>query len=183
MEKEHIILILLCMVFSMQTALLGATLYSNHCLEQEQLQEEIVQVQEHKIIVEYHYIEPVQKYPEDVIEEPEDEIVKEAEDFSISNAILTEQLGRVQGPQEIETYYNLPMDRVVQTMRNKGYAEIDYPYYVREDGVKMLGDFVIVAADLNTYPRGTIVQTSLGQGMVCDTGEDLSGVIDIAVEW
>ena len=36
--------------------------------------------------------------------------------------------------------------------------------------MKMLGDYVIVAADLNKYPRGSIVDTSLGQGIVCDTG-------------
>ena len=96
--------------------------------------------------------------------------------------ILTKELGRIQGIQTVETYYNLPMDRVVQNMREMGYTDADYPYYIREDGVKMLGDFVIVAADLNDYRRGTVVYTTLGQGLVCDTGEDLYG-FDIAVEW
>ena len=106
--------------------------------------------------------------------------------FSLSSAgynhKLTRSLGRVRGTWETETWYNLPMYRVVENMRKHGYTECDYPYYVRDDGVKMLGDFVIVAADLDIYPRGTIVYTSLGQGLVCDTGEDLDG-FDIAVEW
>lgn len=156
--------------------------------------------------------EHITKFPEDVIEETEDYIVDEVEkemtvmshsnpqptivvlptpsptqppkkQKSLPTATITESLGRVQGPQEVETYYNLPMDRVVQTMRDRGYAEADYPYYVTDSGVKMLGDFIIVAADLSVYPRGTVVQTSLGQGIVCDTGEALNGVIDIAVEW
>lgn len=95
---------------------------------------------------------------------------------------LTSNLGRVKGYQEVETWYNLPMDKVVQIMRDRGYTEEDYPYYIREDGAKMLGDFVIVAADLNQYRRGSIVMTTLGQAIVCDTGEELEG-FDIAVEW
>lgn len=95
---------------------------------------------------------------------------------------LTPKLGRIKGVQAEETYYNLPMYRVVETMRMRGYSEADYPYYIREDGVKMLGDFIIVAADLTKYPRGTVVYTTLGQGLVCDTGEDLNG-FDLAVEW
>ena len=95
---------------------------------------------------------------------------------------LTRTLGRIPGKIEVETWYNLPMDNVVQIMRDRGYTEADYPYYIREDGCKMLGDFIIVAADLDKYPRGTIVYTTLGQGIVCDTGEELDG-FDIAVDW
>ena len=95
---------------------------------------------------------------------------------------LTRNLGRISGKQNIETWYNLPMDNVVKIMRDRGYTEADYPYYVRDDGCKMLGDFIMIAADLDKYPRGTIVYSSLGQGIVCDTGEDLEG-FDIAVSW
>lgn len=106
--------------------------------------------------------------------------------FSILNSgynyKLTRSLGRVDGVSEVETWYNLPMDLVIENMRKRGYSEADYPYYIRNDGVKMFGDFVIVAADLNKYPRGSVVYTTLGQGMVLDTGEDLSG-FDIAVIW
>lgn len=123
----------------------------------------------------------IEKEPPDVIEEMEEEIIEEVEDVIIPSITLNANIGKVQGPQEIEKYYNLPMDRVVQTMRNKGYSELEYPYYIREDGVKMLGDFVMVAA--NKYPRGTVVETSLGQGIVCDTHESNEEFIDIAVEW
>lgn len=99
---------------------------------------------------------------------------------------LSPRTGVCYGPSGKETFYNLPMDRVVQTMRNKGYTEDDYPYIEREDGVKCLGDYVIVAASLEKYKRGQIIETSLGQGIVCDTGEfALNDIdqIDIAVTW
>ena len=50
----------------------------------------------------------------------------------------------------------------------------------------MLGDYVIVAADLNKYPRGSIVDTSLGQGIVCVTGsftQNSDTQLDIATDW
>ena len=52
-------------------------------------------------------------------------------------------------------------------MRDKGY---NYDYWVRSDGVKMYGNYVMVAADLSTRPKGTIVETTLGDGIVVDTG-------------
>ena len=83
-----------------------------------------------------------------------------------------------------ETYYNLPMERVVSIMREKGYSEKDYPYWIREDGIKMFGGFVMVAADLNQHPKGDIVNTSLGLGIVVDTGSAIKGnKIDIATSW
>ena len=47
----------------------------------------------------------------------------------------------------------------------------------------MFGDYIIVAADYSYEPRGTIVQTSLGTGMVLDTGEGGWGWHDIATCW
>lgn len=85
-----------------------------------------------------------------------------------------------------ETYYNLDMSGVVSIMRGCGFAEAEYPYWVREDGVKMLGGYVMVAANLDVYPRGTTVYTSLGTGLVCDTGGFASSnptQLDIAVSW
>lgn len=80
-----------------------------------------------------------------------------------------------------ETYYNLNMAGVVNTMRRLGY---DYEYWVRADGVKMFGDYIIVAADLNLYPRGTLLETSLGTAIVCDTGGAIVGnILDVAVSW
>lgn len=85
-----------------------------------------------------------------------------------------------------ETYYNLNMSGVVNIMRGCGFSEEEYPYWVREDGVKMLGPYVMVAANLDTYPRGATVYTSLGIGLVCDTGGFAANnptQLDIAVSW
>lgn len=97
--------------------------------------------------------------------------------------VLTPNLGVIDGPQCTETCYNLDMTGVLEKMYSLGY---EYTYWVREDGVKMFGDYVMVAADLDLFPRGTIVETSLGLGIVCDTGEfiyDNPHQFDIATTW
>lgn len=99
---------------------------------------------------------------------------------------ITEESGICYGPSGKETYYNLPMDGVIYLMRSLGFSEKEYPYWVRNDGVKMFGEYVMVAANLQIRPKGTIVETSLGTGMVCDTGEfafDNKYQLDIAVDW
>ncbi len=96
---------------------------------------------------------------------------------------LTKQLGTVTGPTNKETYYNLPMRRVVKTMRDRGYSEDLFPYWIREDGAKMLGNYIMVAADLKKHPRGSLVFTSLGIGIVCDTGDFTEDLYDLAVDW
>ena len=104
-----------------------------------------------------------------------------------SGPVLTKSAGFVTGPSGgKETYYDLNMNRVVENMRNKGFDEVNYPYWVREDGVKMLGDYVMVAANLQVHPRGTTVETSLGTGIVCDTGDFAktnTQQLDIATAW
>lgn len=80
----------------------------------------------------------------------------------------------------METYYNLPMNELIQLLYDLGYSGT---YWIREDGVKMFGDYIIVAADYNQFPRGTVVQTSLGVGMVLDTGLGGYNWFDIAVNW
>ena len=85
-----------------------------------------------------------------------------------------------------ETYYDLNMNRVVGIMRDNGFDEENYPYWVRDDGVKMLGKHVMVAANLEVHPRGTLVPTSLGVGIVCDTGGFAKTnrlKLDIATSW
>jgi hypothetical protein len=50
----------------------------------------------------------------------------------------------------------------------------------------MLGNYIMVAANLSTRPRGTIIETSLGTAIVCDTGSFVSSYpngIDVAVNW
>ena len=99
---------------------------------------------------------------------------------------LTKQSGVFNGPSGKETYYNLNMSGVVSIMRGMGYSEEEYPYWVREDGVKMLGDYVMCAAAFSIRPRGSIVETSLGTALVCDTGGFAyynETQIDIAVSW
>ena len=97
---------------------------------------------------------------------------------------LTKSGGIYYGPSGKETYYNLNMNGVVSNAQNMG---IEGEYWVREDGCKMYGDYIICAADLNVHPRGSLVESSLGTCIVLDTGgfaTNGSGVaLDIAVDW
>lgn len=76
-----------------------------------------------------------------------------------------------------EMYYNLDMSQVVANAHAMG---IQGDYWVRGDGVKMLGGYIMVAS--SDLPKGTIVETSLGTAIVVDAG-CASGVIDVAVTW
>ncbi|MCL2451592.1 ubiquitin-like domain-containing protein [Candidatus Saccharibacteria bacterium] len=80
-----------------------------------------------------------------------------------------------------ETYYDLPMGVVMRNCGQGGY------YTVRADGVKVDRDgFVIVAANLNRYPRCSEVDTSVGRGKVYDTGgfaKNNPEQFDIATDW
>ena len=99
------------------------------------------------------------------------------------NDCLTPSKGVHYGVSGKETYYNLDMSGVISIMRSMGNND---PYWIREDGVKMLGNYVMIAANLNIRPRGSLVETSLGTGIVCDTGgfaEKDQTQIDIAVNW
>lgn len=84
---------------------------------------------------------------------------------------------------QYETYYNLPMDGVVAIARAHG---IGGEYWVREDGAKMLGDYIMLATNNDVYPIGTLVPCSLGMGISLDTGTFAASnpyQIDIAVDW
>lgn len=103
--------------------------------------------------------------------------------YNNSSEKLTPLKGVNYGPSGKETYYNLNMSGIIQIMRRMGNND---PYWVREDGCKMLGNYIMVAADLNIRPRGSIVETSLGLGIVCDTGSFIYSnpyQLDIAVTW
>jgi hypothetical protein len=97
--------------------------------------------------------------------------------------VLNRSNGSIYGPSGKETYYNLPMGGVVSIMRGMGnYDE----YWVRDDGCKMLGDYIMCAANLSVHPRGSLVECSLGLCIVCDTGTFAAGnpnQLDIAVNW
>ena len=97
--------------------------------------------------------------------------------------VLTRSMGVNRGPTGKETYYNLNMSGVVKAMRNMGYSEAEYPYWVRSDGVKMFGKYVMAAANLNHFPKGSIVPSSLGLCIVCDTGYLQWDQLDLATQW
>lgn len=73
-----------------------------------------------------------------------------------------------------ETWCDLDPRNLATLMRKQG---IDLDFWIREDGVYMYGDYVMVAADIPhmdgtqqeaEYRKGDIVETSLGTGMVVD---------------
>ena len=102
---------------------------------------------------------------------------------SVGHDVLTARAGRVLGPSGQETYYNLDMSGCVKRMHRLGY---DMESWVRDDGVKMLGDYIMIAADFSIRPLGTLVETSLGTGIVVDTGDFVKKdkyAIDIATTW
>lgn len=122
---------------------------------------------------------PIEGY--EAYKKAEEEAYKEAHRWK--GPVLTRSKGVVHGPSGKETYYNLNMSGVVSIMRNMGNTD---EYWVRDDGCKMLGDYIMVAANLNIHPRGSIVETSLGEGIVCDTGgfaKKNPYQIDIATTW
>lgn len=82
-----------------------------------------------------------------------------------------------------ETYYNLRMDKVLKKAEERLWVNA---YWVREDGVKMFGSYVIVAAPFDVHPWGSLVETSLGTGIVLDTGlfaVNNKNQVDVAVNW
>ncbi|MGN0240085.1 MAG: hypothetical protein ACI4CS_00200, partial [Candidatus Weimeria sp.] len=116
--------------------------------------------------------------------------------YSGHNGNLTKSRGTINGPSGKETYYNLDMANCVHTLdlhcKGKvGGLSNTAHYFVRDDGVKCYGDehgiaYVIVAANLSLRPKGTIVMTSLGPGIVADTGTFAATnprQLDIAVAW
>lgn len=126
------------------------------------------------------------KKAEEAAKKKEEEKKLAVIETSYSGSKLTRSRGSIQGPSGKETYYNLNMSGVVSIMRRMGFGESEYPYNVRADGVKCLGPYVMVAAHLGKRPRGSKVQTSLGTGLVCDTGGFAANnptQIDIATSW
>jgi hypothetical protein len=119
-----------------------------------------------------------------VVEEPsEDAVNNNYENSSWNGEVLNAFNGVVYGPSGKETYYNLDMSGVISIMRSMGNTD---EYWIREDGCKMLGDYIMCAANLDVRPRGSLVESSLGTCIVCDTGGFAysdSYQLDIAVNW
>lgn len=103
--------------------------------------------------------------------------------YNWNGSVLSKSKGVNHGPSGKETYYNLPMQGVINIMRKMGNNN---KYWVRKDGCKMLGNYIIAAANLKVRPRGSIVNTSLGKAIVCDTGSFAKRnayQLDIATTW
>lgn len=140
--------------------------------------------------------EECKKFKEDLRRKQEEEAARKVEEEQKEQAaveavaepqtgtgVLNRTLGTVMGPSGKETFYNLDMSGVIAIMQSMGYYA---DYWVREDGVKMYGDYIMVAANLSIRPKGTIVQTSLGMGIVVDTGGFAATnpyQLDIATTW
>jgi len=80
-----------------------------------------------------------------------------------------------------ETYYDLNMSAVMQSCGQGG------RYYVRPDGAKVDDQgYIIVAANYSSYPKCSIVETSLGLAKVYDTGGFAARFpygFDLATDW
>lgn len=106
------------------------------------------------------------------------EIIAFKPSYDSSKPHLTKSAGVFYGPSGKETWYNMNMNTCLDIMRSYGY---DYEYWIRDDGVKMYGDYVMIAANVYVYPKGTILETSLGTAIVVDHCP--AGNIDICVTW
>lgn len=127
--------------------------------------------------------EAARKAEEEQKRQEEQAVVEAAVEPQTGTGVLNRTLGTVIGPSGKETFYNLDMSGVIAIMQSMGYYA---DYWVREDGVKMYGDYIMVAANLNIRPKGTLVQTSLGMGIVVDTGGFVAAnpyQLDIATTW
>lgn len=82
-----------------------------------------------------------------------------------------------------ESWYNLKMTKVVQ--RADEYYGLSDAYTIREDGVKTYNGFVICAGNFEVHPYGSVIDTSLGTGLILDhTGKGTDKtLIDIATNW
>lgn len=115
----------------------------------------------------------------------DDMIIEYENDWPVDKR-LNPQNGTVEGPSGKETYYNLDMSGVISIMRGMGFDETNYPYWIRDDGCKMLGSYIMCAANLEIHPRGTLVDSTLGTCLVCDTGGFAYSnpyQLDIATNW
>ena len=143
--------------------------------------------------------EIVRHHEKPVVVEEEEEVqpVTTAEDLAamrVGDRPLTAALGRNRyeaikangvAVERQETYYDLNMSGVMAIAARE--CGVESYYTVREDGVKVDAEgYVLVAANLNYYPRCSVVETSLGMGRVYDTGgfaEVNPEQFDLATDW
>lgn len=83
---------------------------------------------------------------------------------ALTKAKSAHQFTDSRGVSHRETYYDLPMNVVINACDGGGYM-------VRADGAKVDKDgYILVAANYGNYPRCSVVETSMGPGKVYDTG-------------
>lgn len=128
------------------------------------------------------------------------DIVGSAPESSWTGPVLQKGVGTVQGPSGRETYYNQPIDPHFNIHTHQGNMlkssmdklGLEYPrdYHVSENGVQMLGPYVMCAADVvspsSGRHKGDIVDTSLGKAIIvdhCAAAQSERGLIDICVNW
>ncbi|MBQ8985923.1 MAG: hypothetical protein IJ100_01575 [Lachnospiraceae bacterium] len=112
-----------------------------------------------------------------------EELAQQTRNLNWNGPVLSRSKGSVYGPSGKETYYNLNMSGCVRNMNRRGYY---YDVWVRNDGCKMFGDYIMCAANLGVHPFGSLVECSLGTCIVVDTGGFAAGnpnQLDIAVTW
>ena len=121
--------------------------------------------------------------PEEGINVPLPEEAPSVSEYEAPTGGLTPTGGVYWYGEQKETWYNLPMEKVIEQAQNNGiYGE----YWIRDDGVKMYGDYIILACNRDVHPMGSLVETSLGTGISLDTGafaESNPAQVDIAVDW
>ena len=85
-----------------------------------------------------------------------------------------------QGISHRETYYDLPMNVVINACGGGTYG-------IRADGAKVDQDgYILIAANYSRYPRCSVVETSMGLGKVYDTGGFAAhhpDGFDLATDW
>lgn len=125
--------------------------------------------------------------PVNASQSPEEVTVEEilTEDIETPYSVLNKRMGVNYFNGQKETYYNLRMTGVIKLLDDMGIPHGEY--WIRDDGAKMLGEYIMLATDTNRIPKGTIWETSLGTGMIvdhCSGSESYPGVwIDVAVNW
>ena len=189
----------------------GEDVYEGVYLEEDytpEEQEEVVEEEVEEVIAEEpiaEWVESLEAWqgaiPDEYLENPEEQYVETYTEPYVEERVsygdcLTALGGVYWFGDQKETWYNLDMSGIVSSIQNRGWLWNDIAeeykenvageYWVREDGCKMLGDYIMVAANLSVHPRGSLVETSLGTGVVVDTGGFAVNnplQIDIAVNW
>lgn len=204
-EKEQGVIVIKKLIISLLTVvLIASTITPATAATKEELTEQVAACQvikdkahemaecarflgfdEDHIIIQTAKAKWMEAYTEELnLQEQIEELESAA--FVWDGPVLTRTNGTVMGPSGKETYYNLPMQGVVNRMRRLGYDAENWPYWIRDDGAKMLGNYILCAASFDIRPIGTILETTRGKAIVADTGSFArynKTQIDLAFQW